>query len=127
MMAATAVVLTGLLPVAHLHADDDHPIVHQHVIADGSGHPDDHAGDHASGHAGDHDASAGPPDHTTARMLMVSFDLTTSVMAVQLPVVTCRFVEPAIAPPAPIGRTRWWPTHDPPLRFVSSPAPPARI
>lgn len=47
--------LNGLWPVAHVHAYDDNQIVHQHVIADGSGHPGDHADDH--------DAGVGQPDH----------------------------------------------------------------
>ena len=123
MMAALAVVLAGLLPVAHLHADDDHPVVHRHAVADGSDHPDDHADDHAD----DHGAGIDHPDHTAARLLTPSYDLTVHVSIDVPPAVARWLVTPEVAGAAPSLRTPFLPTHDPPLRFVSSPAPPAFV
>ncbi|MSO52539.1 MAG: hypothetical protein EXQ51_09035 [Acidobacteria bacterium] len=119
MMAALAVVLAGLLPVAHLHADDDHPVVHRHALADGSDHPDDHADDHGAG--------LDQPDHTAARILTPSYDLTRHVLEYRPVGVAPSCVETEIAPMAPSQRTTLLPTHDPPLRFFSSPAPPAFV
>lgn len=119
MMAALAVVLAGLLPVAHLHADDDHPVVHQHAIADGSDHPDDHADDHGAGI--DH------PDHTAARLLIPAYDLTSHILVGGPAGIAHRAAKTEVTRRAPALRNTLLPTHDPPLRFFSSPAPPALV
>lgn len=114
-VAALAVSLIGVLPTAHVHADDDHQIVHQHAIADGPAQPDDHG------------AGIDHPDHTAARLLTPSYDLTGHVSMYVPPAVARWLVSPAVVSTAPSLRTPFLPTHDPPLRFVSSPAPPAFV
>ena len=111
--------ITGLLPGPHLHAADGHATVHVHgseagVAGDIESHHDDHR-------AFDHD------DHTAAQALDRSYDF------------AARFVFSIVltAEPAPADaalrvrtrliRSRILPTHDPPIRFTSSPAPPALV
>jgi len=118
-VAALAVSLIGVLPSAHVHADDDHQIVHQHAIADGPAHPDDHADDHGTDF--DH------PDHAAARLLTLSYDLTSHVSLFVPPGGALWLVAQPVAAPAPLLGTTLLPTHDPPLRFTSSPAPPAFV
>ena len=123
MMAALAVVLAGLLPVAHVHVEDDHQLVHQHAIADAPAHPGDHADDHAD----DHGTGFDHADHTAARLLIPAYDLTSHMLVCGPAGIAHRAAKTEIARPAPALRTTLLPTHDPPLRFVSSPAPPAFV
>jgi hypothetical protein len=118
-VAALAVALVGLLPSEHVHAAEDHPIVHRHVIADAGVHLDD--ADHH------HGASVGHGDHARARLLTLSF-LTTSPFAMVAPiaVTTAALIAPTTSQTRLPATGTLPPTHDPPLRFVSSPAPPAR-
>lgn len=116
-VAALSLALVGLLPVAHAHAADDHQVVHQHAIADGLAphqHPDD-----------DHDGGVGQSDHTAAKILTLAFDLTTPVLVVGSPGAVILVLEPELTRASLAARAPSLPTHDPPLRFVSSPAPPA--
>lgn len=119
IVAALAVALVGLLPLAHLHADDDHRVVHRHVIRGELPHHD------LGGVAG---ATVDHADHSDAQGLTLSYEVARQLMRVAGP------------PPAPwflagpgtslVSRVRGQtllPTHDPPLRFVSSPAPPAAL
>lgn len=120
VVAALAVSLAGLLPSAHVHADDDHQIVHRHVIGGGSAHHDE-----ISEH---HDAAVGHADHLSARLLTLSYDVTGQFALagrVEVPTVGAVPPDPALGGLPP--RTRLLPTHDPPLRHVSSPAPPAVV
>lgn len=116
-VAALAVALAGLLPSAHVHADDDHQIVHRHVMAGGSAHHDESA-EH-------HDASVDHADHLSARLLTLSYDVTGQfALAGRVEVATVSAVEQDPALDGLPPRTTVLPTHDPPLRHVSSPAPP---
>lgn len=110
--------LAGLLPDVHRHADDGHAVVHQHVIGGDEDHHDEVA---TGGHIG-----AGFADHTTAQFLTPSSELATPFAGIACPA----GARPVVAPPtldtpAPGSRRTLLPTHDPPLRFTSSPAPPA--
>lgn len=127
-VAALAVALVGVLPAEHLHADADHadhadgPVVHRHVI-DGGSHHGSMRDDRAE--SVDHD------DHASAHFLSATY------------VATSRFSAYPVPPPAhlthlthplhlshlmhPLHLTHPLhplPTHDPPLSFISSPAPP---
>jgi len=118
-VAAVAVALVGMLPSEHVHAADDQQIVHRHVIADAGTHHHHHT------HP-DHGASVVPSTHAAARLLTAPF-VTAAQFAMPAPVaVAAALVAPVITqkqfPPSHILP----PTHDPPIRFVSSPAPPAR-
>lgn len=118
-VTALAVALVGLLPFQHVHADDHQQVVHRHVIGDGSGHHDDFP---------DLKASADRSEHADARILTLSFETARSVCLTALGPVAALFADEAVAtPPLPIVGTTILPTHDPPLRFVSSPAPPAVV
>jgi hypothetical protein len=119
LAAALAVALAGMLPAAHVHAADDHQVAHQHAIADGATAPQ-HSGD-------DREGGVDPPDHIAARILTLSFDLTVLVAAIGPPEMALLSSEPEVARAAPVVRTTLLPTHDPPLRFTSSPAPPAVV
>lgn len=118
-VAALSLALVGMLPVAHLHAADHHQVVHQHAIADGPAphhHPDD-----------DHDGGVGQSDHTAARILTLAFDLTPPVAVIGSAGAAVLLLEPAVTRASLAVRAPLLPTHDPPLRFVSSPAPPAVV
>lgn len=117
MVAAVAVVLAGLLPLAHLHTDDAQPLVHRHLIGGDSHHHDDEAHDQASfAHA----------DHGDAQVLTLSYDHARSYAGLGCPDAAQRgLAAPPVTHAAPVNRRTLLPTHDPPLRFVSSPAPPA--
>lgn len=119
MVAALAVVLAGLLPLAHLHTDDEQPLVHRHLIG---GDSDRHA-DEANDHAGfDH------PGHSDAQLLTLSYHHTRSYAGVGCPAAVLRGpAAPSVTHAAPVNRRTLLPTHDPPLRFVSSPAPPTVV
>lgn len=116
--AALAVALAGLLPFEHVHADEHQQVVHRHVIAEGAGHHDDWHDDHTSVHS----------EHADARILTVSWVTTSSFsFAGLIPVTALIFAEPRSTPSTLIVGTTILPTHDPPLRFTSSPAPPAVV
>lgn len=123
MLAALAMVLAGLLPAAHLHADDGRPLVHRHLIGSDSHHHDGEADDHHLGF--DHAKHA---DHRAAQVLTLTYEHARQFALTGCPVV----VSVAVADhgsgrvPPPSRRTLL-PTHDPPLRFTSSPAPPAVV
>jgi hypothetical protein len=94
--------------------------VHRHVIGDAAGHHDEaYAHDHASW---DHE------DHGEARILLASY-VTVGAFALAAPMA----VAVAVSAEPPRGRaiavpgTIVLPTHDPPLRFISSPAPPSVV
>lgn len=113
------IAMTGLLPAPHRHAADGHATVHVHGSEAGAPHDVDTDHDHPR--AFDHG------DHTAAQTLDRSYNFATRFA----------FTIALIAEPAPAGaglrvRTRLLrssilPTHDPPIRFTSSPAPPAVV
>lgn len=117
--AALAVALVGLLPSEHVHADDHQQVVHRHVIGDGSTQLE---GLHH------HEAGVDQSDHADARILSVSWVAASPYsLAGLVPVTAQPFAEPRCSRATPIlGRTIV-PTHDPPLRFTSSPAPPSVV
>lgn len=120
MIAALAVVLAGLLPVAHLHADDEQSLVHRHLIgAESTPHSDE---------ADDHQASFDHADHGDAQVLSLSYDHARPYAGIGCPLAVSRaLVAPQVTAAAPANRRTLLPTHDPPIRFVSSPAPPAVV
>jgi hypothetical protein len=119
VLAAVVIAITGLLPAPHLHAADGHATVHVHGGAAGVAHDIDTDHDHYL--AFDHG------DHTAAQTLDRSYDFAARfVFSIVL------IAEPAPADAALRVRTRLirsdiLPTHDPPIRFTSSPAPPALV
>lgn len=112
--AAIAVALVGLLPAEHVHAGDHTQVVHRHVIGEASAH-----------HDPQHDAEVADADHDDARILTLSYKTASRFsLAPHLAVMALPVVEPCSAQETPITGTTLLPTHDPPLRFTSSPAPP---
>ncbi len=118
IVAAVAVALAGLLPFAHLHADEHDRVVHRHVIGGESSQHDDGAADH--------DASVDHEDHSDAQILTLSSEVARLFAGFASPVAApWALADRASAAAKPGCRRTLLPTHDPPLRFVSSPAPPA--
>ena len=113
------IAMTGLLPAPHLHAAGGHATVHAHGGQTAAAHASD--ADRDDHHAFDH------ADHTAAETFDRLYDVTARLVV--FPVL--------IAEPAPAGtafgvrtrlsRSHILPTHDPPTRFTSSPAPPAVV
>ena len=125
IVATIAVAISGLLPAPHAHVDLIHSIVHTHgeanVVA-----PHHDADDH---HDADHqDAAFDHGDHAAAVTLLPSSDvairyvLSTSTIekAIAITVATAASI-------CELPGGTLLPTHDPPLRFTSSPAPPAVV
>ena len=114
-VAALAVALLGLLPDGHVHTRGDRTEVHRHLIA-----PEpDHHHDGSIGHGGHH-------DHSDARLLSQAFDAgSRSVSIVSLAATSSFLVNPETGHARPTNGKTLLPTHDPPFRFTSSPAPPA--
>jgi hypothetical protein len=119
VLAVALIAITGLLPAPHLHAADGRATVHVHGGAAGVAHDVD--ADHDDHLALDHG------DHTAAQTLDPSYNVAARfVFSIAL------IAEPAPADAALRVRTRLirsdiLPTHDPPIRFTSSPAPPALV
>lgn len=116
-LAAFAVLLGGLLPDAHLHASGDRTLVHRHAIDDGVRAHDDAAVGHEAG-----------DNHADAHLLTDSYTAGSQLAGIASPVVVPWFLlDPCLARVKPISGKTLLPTHDPPFRFVSSPAPPALV
>ena len=114
-MAAFAVALMGLLPDAHMHTGGDRRLVHRHVISDTAPHHHGTAVGHDAGH-----------DHADARTLTSSFDLGGESARIGCLVDSPWYLaDPGAAHARATSGKTLVPTHDPPLRFNSSPAPPA--
>jgi hypothetical protein len=118
-VAALAVALAGLLPFAHVHAGEHHPVVHRHIIGDGAAHHHD---------VEEHDSNIDQPEHADARIVSSSW-LTAITFSLTAPasVTSPPLVQPQQGRVAPMLGTTLLPTHDPPLRYTSSPAPPALV
>ncbi len=119
-VAALAVALAGLLPVAHLHADDGHPLVHRHALL---GELPDHDAERGIGHV-----NVDESDHSDAGSLALSYELARQLVRLAAPAVAPWYF--ANAQPTGVATSTGQPslsTHDPPLRFTSSPAPPAVV
>lgn len=119
VVAAIAVSLGGLLPAPHAHFDREVAIVHVH------GGNDSGASHHDLGMSHDR-AAFDHGDHSTAPLVVSSYEMTARFALTVTTVVTAA----SIVVPDPVGisqpsRAALLPTHDPPLRFTSSPAPPA--
>lgn len=121
IVAAFAVAVSGLLPSPHVHSGHARTIIHVHVVT-GLAAPHD-------GDAEDHDhVTLDHADHATARTIADSYDvaagfvLAVATMPTSVPVGTSD-----AAAFHHLNRTEILPTHDPPLRFTSSPAPPAVV
>ncbi|MFA5911659.1 MAG: hypothetical protein WC815_23015 [Vicinamibacterales bacterium] len=121
VVAAVAVALGGLLPAPHAHLDRQQAIVHVHAVADSGISHHDAGADH------DH-AALDHGDHVAAPTMVSAYDIATRFVLN----VTTAADAVAVEAPAPSGmrqprRAAVLPTHDPPLRFTSSPAPPAVV
>ena len=125
VLCAVAVTAGAWLPAPHAHFDRAVPVVHAHAVTDLAPHHDPDDDDHD---ADEHHATFEHGDHSTALTLVqpyhvgARFVLTTATVETVTAVVACS----AIASPCRLPRTLL-PTHDPPLRFTSSPAPPAVV
>jgi len=120
IVAAVAVALAGLLPFAHMHAEEHDPVVHRHVIGGESN-------EHDAG-AADHDASVDHDDHSDAQILTLSYEVARPFAGIASAVAASwALADSAAAAAKPVSRRTLLPTHDPPLRFASSPAPPAVV
>ena len=125
IVTAMVVSLGGLLPTPHAHFGGTHSTVHAHAVADQVAlhHNDD--GDH---HADHHDSTFDHGDHASALTLLQSYDVAVRFV---LATATLEEVAPvndrAASAVRNLARRTLLPTHDPPLRFTSSPAPPAVV
>ena len=114
-VAALAVALVGLLPEGHIHTRGDRTQVHRHLIDPAPTHH--HGG--AIAHEGHH-------DHADARLLGHSFDSASRGFSIVSLAATPWFLMNSETDHArPTSGKTLLPTHDPPVRFTSSPAPPA--
>ena len=126
IVTAIVVSLGGLLPAPHVHFGGTRSTVHAHTVADQvTPHHDDdedHDADHHHAAAFDHG------DHASALTLLQSYDV---LVRFVLAAATLEQVALVNDNPAPgvrtLPRRTLLPTHDPPLRFTSSPAPPALV
>ena len=117
IVAAFAVALMGLLPDAHVHTGGDRKVVHRHVISEAATHQHAQAIGHQSSH-----------DHADAIMLTDFFDASRQGSSGAGIVATPWFLADAASADAQrVSGKTLLPTHDPPLRFMSSPAPPAVV
>lgn len=119
-VAALAVAFVGVLPAEHVHADADHAdglVVHRHVI-DGGSHDGSMHDDHAE--SVDHD------DHASAHFLSATYVATSKFSAHQPPahLTHLTHLTHPLHQPHVTHLLHPLPTHDPPLSFISSPAPP---
>ena len=116
-MAALAMLMVGLLPSVHVHQHDSDTVIHRHMIVDAA----EHHGEDAS-----HDETNLDHDgHLTARILPLTYDAGEPFSLRCSPAVTVVAAEETItASVRPANRATLLPTHDPPLRFICSPAPP---
>jgi len=111
------IAITGLLPAPHVHAAYGHATVHVHGGQAGVAHDIDHDDHRAFDHG----------DHSAAQTLDRWYDF-----AARFAFTIVLVAEPAPADAAlrvrtRLVRSRILPTHDPPLRFTSSPAPPPLV
>ena len=120
LVAAFAVAAAGLLPSPHAHVDRPDVIVHVHATADAALHHDDDA---------DHDhATLDHGDHRHARPIVAAFDISNRfVLTVGAAAEAALLEVPVATRSHQPNRTAILPTHDPPLRFTSSPAPPTLV
>jgi len=117
-MAALAMLMVGLLPSVHVHQQENDTVIHSHLIDDESAHHDENAAHDETNL--DHDG------HLTARILPLTYNAGAPFSLRCSPAVTILAAgETASAIVRPANRATILPTHDPPLRFICSPAPPA--
>lgn len=125
LAAALAVALMGLLPAAHVHHGDAGPTVHRHAADVAGDHHDHHEGGHQADGAAEHSSVHGAEHHLQAQLLPDEF-LAAPLFWLNTPAVAS--VPLGQSPLAHAWRrltqTARLPTHDPPLRYFSSPAPP---
>lgn len=118
LVAALAIALLGSLPAAHRHADDGGATVHRHAVnLAGDQHHHDHE-------AGGHDGRVGS-EHAPAQLLPDEYR-TTAAFSMAAPTAAAFAIaeRPAAGLTRRSDRANVLPTHDPPLRYFSSPAPP---
>lgn len=125
LAAALAVAVMGLLPAAHVHNGEAGATVHRHA-ADVAGDHHDHQEDgHQAVSAAHHTGANGADPHLQAQLLPDEY-LAAPLFWLPTPALA---PVPLGEPPAAHGwrrlaPTALLPTHDPPLRYFSSPAPP---
>lgn len=120
LVAAFAVGVLGLLPAAHVHDEETGATVHRHAT--------DLAGDHHDDGAAHHAGVRGSEQHPQARHLPDEYLAAPGFWLDTPAVASVPFASPPVTRvtrrPA---RTTLLPTHDPPLRYFSSPAPPVSL
>jgi hypothetical protein len=107
-----------LLPLAHVHAAGHHPVMHRHIIGDATAHRHD---------VDEHDANIEQAEHGDARIVSVSWRTTIAFSLAGLVPVTAQPLTASRPSRRLLLGTTVLPTHDPPLRYTSSPAPPAFV
>jgi hypothetical protein len=118
-VAALAVALTGLLPFEHIHAAEHRQVVHRHVIGDSAAHHDA---------LDEHGSNIDHSEHADARVVSVWWlNWTAFSLAGPVPETAQPVAEPRDRRTKLMLGTTILPTHDPPIRFTSSPAPPAVV
>ena len=109
--------MVGVLPSVHVHQQESDTVIHRHVVDDDAEHRDEDA-PHDETNL-DHDG------HLTARILPLTYDAGAPFSLRYSPAPTVVAAEETItASVRPADRATLLPTHDPPLRFICSPAPP---
>ena len=115
-MAALAMLMVGVLPSVHVHQQASDTVIHRHLRDDDSAHHDNDAAHDET--RLDHDG------HLTARILPLIYDAGAPFSLRWSPALTVVAAEEtAAAMVRPANRATLLPTHDPPLRFICSPAP----
>jgi len=118
---AVTVSLGGLLPTPHAHLDRTEAIVHTHEVVDLAHSHHDAGGDHRDA-TFDHDGHAAAVDLRPSYNIATRFVLAAVIVSDAFSVTT-----QAVGEVCGFTGTTLLPTHDPPLRFTSSPAPPAVV
>lgn len=119
LVAALGIALLGMLPAAHRHTDDGGATVHRHAMNLAGDHPH-----HDNDEVGDEGRLA--PDHHAPAQLLPDEYLAADAFSMAGPTAAAfESAEPrAACLTRGSDRVNLLPTHDPPLRYFSSPAPP---
>jgi hypothetical protein len=119
VLAVVVIAMTGLLPAPHLHGTEGHATVHVHGAPAVVAHDID--ADH------DHHLAFDHGDHTAAQTLDRSYNFATRFVFSVVFIAAPAPADAAVRVRTRLIRSDILPTHDPPIRFTSSPAPPALV
>ena len=115
-MGALAMLMAGVLPSPHVHQQQNDAVIHRHLI--------DHDSVHHDGEV-HHETSLDHDSHVTARVLPLTYYAGAPFSLRCSPAVTIVAADETASVIARLfNRVTILPTHDPPLRFICSPAPP---